>query len=118
MKKQLFVFAASILLFSCSAKAGNNNNPSKLPGGEKTYAVVVGVLQWTDQYLASFEKRNRKDEELYNLLKTTGTEESNIIFLKDEQATLKSIKDAMKTILDKTTKGSHFIFYYAGHGMH
>ncbi len=117
MKHVLFL-TISLVLFSCSAKAKNNPTNANQPSGEQTYAVIVGALEWTDQYLPPFEKRNRKDEELYNLLKTTGVDENNIVFLKDQEATLKSIKENMKTILQKTTTGSHFIFYYAGHGMH
>jgi hypothetical protein len=116
MKSTYALLFFAITLISCSANA--KNNPSSNPQTEQTYAVIVGALQWTDQYLPPFEKKNRKDQELYELLKTTGVDDQNIVFLMDEQATLKNIKENMKTILGKTTPGSHFIFYYAGHGMH
>lgn len=118
MKKSFAFSVILFLFFSCSAKADNNKKTQNLPGGEKTYALIVGALEWTDQYLPPFEKKNRKDKELYDLLKTSGVEESNIFFLVDSEATLKNIKEKMTSILEKTEKGSHFIFYYAGHGMH
>lgn len=118
MKKQILLAVFSVFLFSCSAKAKKNPNNSNNPSSEKTYAVIVGALEWTDEHLPSFEHKNRKDEELYELLKTTGVENENIVYLKDQETTLKNIKDNMKTILQKTVSGSHFIFYYAGHGMH
>lgn len=117
MKKQAIVIFLSLVWLSCSANAKTNNPPKKNPNGQKTYALIIGVLEWSDQYLPPFEKKNRKDEELYNLLKATDVEEANILFLKDDQATLKNIKSNMKSLLDKTESGSHFIFYYAGHGI-
>lgn len=118
MKKQLLITSIFIIFLSCSAKAKNNTIVTYNPTSQKTYAVIVGALEWTDQYLPPFEKKNRKDEELYNLLKTTGVENENIVFLKDQEATLKNIKEKTSDILSKTEKGSHFIFYYAGHGIH
>jgi hypothetical protein len=111
----LFYF---ILCLSCTNKTQHNTNTQQFPEGIKTYALIVGVLEWTDQYLPSFEKRNRKDKELYEVLKTTGVDESDIFFLMDKEATLKNIREKMQTVLSKTEKGSHFIFYYAGHGIH
>src|ERR1700741_3818527 len=117
MKHSYLIFLCIIVLNSCSANA-KNNPPQNNPQTEETFAVIVGALQWTDQYLPPFEKKNRKDQELYELLKTTGVDDQHIVFLMDDQATLKNIKDNMKSILGKTTAGSHFIFYYAGHGIH
>lgn len=115
--KHIHLAICIIMLSSCSANANNKPHQNN-PQTEQTFAVIVGALQWTDQYLPPFEKKNRKDQELYELLKANGVEDQNIVFLMDEQATLKNIKENIRTILGKTTEGSHFIFYYAGHGMH
>ncbi|MBN1411813.1 MAG: caspase family protein [Spirochaetales bacterium] len=80
-------------------------------------AVIAGVLEWKDVSLSSFSKEMRKDEELYSTFKRKGTAGKNIVFLADEQATLKNIKKYVHSELSKTGKNSVFIFYYAGHGM-
>jgi len=118
MKKIFFIPILFLLFFNCSAKATITPNNHQNTNSQKTYALIVGALEWTDKYLPSFEKKNRKDKELYELLKTTGVEENNIFFLMDGEATLKNIKSKMETLLSKTENGSHFIFYYAGHGIH
>jgi len=116
--KYLFILFCFFICFSSNSCSTNTRtNFSSNTPTEKTYAVIVGALEWNDPSLYSFEKKNRKDQELYELLKSNLVEEKNIVFLMDDQATLKNIQQSMKDILKKTTPGSHFIFYYAGHGM-
>jgi len=119
----MFLYSCLIILTNCSAKnnthTGNpQNNQSQNTTGAKTYAFIIGTLEWSDPNLHSFEKKNRKDQELYELLKNTGVNEENAVFLMDQKATLSNIKEKMSSLLSKSEKGSHFIFYYAGHGMH
>lgn len=78
--------------------------------------LITGVLRWEDPSLSPFNSRNRKDEELYKLLLQQGVPADNMIYLKDEEATLSAIQEAMKSLLVKSNPGSTFIFYYAGHG--
>src|SRR5205085_1776426 len=59
----------------------------------------------------------RKDEELYTLLLSKGVKKENAVFLKDEDATLMNIRKNLDALLVKTTPGSSFVFYYAGHGV-
>ena len=67
--------------------------------------------------MSPFNNRNRKDEELYQFFRQQGVPAANMIFLKDQQATLSGIQSAMKSLLEKSNTSSTFIFYYAGHGV-
>ncbi|MDZ4796500.1 MAG: caspase family protein [Bacteroidota bacterium] len=82
-----------------------------------TYVFICGVLEWKSPSLSSFSNKNRKDEELYNLLLSKGIKKGNSVFLKDNQATLDNINRRLDEILKKTNAQSTFIFYYAGHGV-
>ncbi len=82
----------------------------------KTVAVVVGILEWDDSELTTYPTENREDKKFYELLKTRGVPESQIIFLSDKQGTYKNITDAIKTYSAKASADYTFIFYYAGHG--
>ncbi len=117
MRKTSILFIFLFFTISCSAKKNNTPASTQLKN-DLTYVLIVGALEWQDANLYSFEKKNRKDVELMDVLKSTGLNENNMIFLKDEEATLNNIKTKCKNLLSKTVSNSHFIFYYAGHGMH
>lgn len=101
--------------------SGNDPRDIQQPGAlvdpANTYVFMAGVLQWQSPSLSPFNKKNRKDEELYNLLLSKGLKKENIIFLKDNDATLANMNTSLRTILMKTGPQSSFIFYYAGHGV-
>jgi hypothetical protein len=85
---------------------------------KRTYAVIVGVLEWKDESFSSFPKEARKDQELYDTLARRGVPESQRVLLLDEQATAAAMTAAVERMVAKTPAGSTFLFYYAGHGMH
>ena len=82
-----------------------------------SFILITGVLRWEDPSLSPFNNRNRKVEEIYRFFLAQGVPAANIIYLKDQQATLSGIQSAMNNLLKKTNAGSTFIFYYAGHGV-
>ena len=109
----MFRYMLAFVLLGTIASA-----PAAVAGGfkpETTYAVVIGVLEWPDTF-DSFEKENRKDRELFETLARTGVPTNQMAMLLDDEATLKGIRTALSTVLKRTTPGSTFIFYYAGHG--
>ncbi|MBL7732961.1 MAG: caspase family protein [Chitinophagaceae bacterium] len=114
MKKLILLL---LLFWTCGDKvyAGIDETPVIDP--TNTYVFMSGVLQWQSPTLSSFNKRNRKDEELYNLLLSKGVKKENTVFLADNQATLANMKTRMKELLQQSKEGSVFIFYYAGHGV-
>ncbi|SVC69448.1 uncharacterized protein METZ01_LOCUS322302, partial [marine metagenome] len=82
---------------------------------KKTHAVIVGVLEWKNG-LTPFSKRNRKDQELRDLLIKRCTPAENVTMLLDQEATLPKIRKAITQTLSKTSKDSTLIIYYDGHG--
>jgi hypothetical protein len=128
MKKFLIILILPLIL-SCSKLGGLTNKKetesnkrqhtgtiSEIQPGENTYGVVAGVLEWSDKDFPPFEKRNRKDKEFYELLKTRGADK-NVKLLIDDEASLKNIKSQIEKALDEAPEGSTFLFYYAGHGV-
>src|SRR5262245_26642973 len=80
-----------------------------------THAVIVGVLEWQSK-LTPYPKRNRKDQELRDLLVKRGTPAENVRLLLDKEATLPKIREAIADTLKMADKNSTLIVYYAGHG--
>ncbi|HUR65747.1 MAG TPA: Tudor-knot domain-containing protein [Chitinophagaceae bacterium] len=111
------VFLPLCIFFSCLSHAGNFE---KLSTGSiepaNTYVFIAGVLKWQNPSLTTFSNKNRKDQELYDLLLSKGVNKANTVYLKDEEATLASMNAELKNLLSRATPGSTFIFYYAGHG--
>lgn len=134
LKKFLLVLFLLPFILSCSKLSGithkkdketeskekgketNVQTVSDISFGENTYGVVAGVLEWSDKDFSPFEKRNRKDKEFYELLKSRGAA-NNVKLLIDDEATLENMKNEIEKALEKAPAGSTFIFYYAGHGV-
>jgi hypothetical protein len=74
-------WACLVLLAVLPSLRGDELDPAK------THAVVVGVLEWKHG-LQGYPKRNRKDQELRDLLVRRGTPAANIALLLDKEATL------------------------------
>src|SRR5262245_38319778 len=83
---------------------------------ENTCGVLVGVLKWESPALGSFSARNRKDQELRDLLVRRGAPARDLALLLDEQATLANIRRSLREVVSQARPGSTFLFYYAGHG--
>jgi hypothetical protein len=109
MKKNSLLLIFAIFCFSNFVRS-EDWQPSK------TVAVIIGILEWDDTSLTTYPTENREDKKFYELLKTRGVPESQIIFLSDGQGTYKNITDAIKTYALKASSDYTFIFYYAGHG--
>ena len=82
----------------------------------RTFVFISGVLEW-ENGLSGFEKKNRKDEELFNLFKKLGVPESNLVLLLDAKASKKEMLAQLEALCKKAGEGSTLIFYYAGHGL-
>ena len=112
MKKYILLLLTGFFCLGAAAKpASSNIDPAN------SLVLITGVLRWEDPALSPFSNRNRKDEELYRLLLQQGVPVANMIYLKDNEATLSGINQAMKTLLAKSNPNTTFIFYYAGHGV-
>ncbi len=84
---------------------------------QKTWVFVVGVLSWKhSETFGSFPVKNRRDNMLVEFFQQSGVPESQIVYLKDKQATQQRIDSAFTEQLQKLRPDDLFIVYYAGHG--
>jgi hypothetical protein len=82
----------------------------------RTHAVIVGVLSWPEEGLKPFPEKNRKDQELRDVLVRRGVPADQVILLLDKAATKTSILRALRHAAEKAKPQDTLIFYYAGHG--
>lgn len=85
----------------------------------KTYVFAVGILKWKnpDQW-ASFPNivKNRADQQFVEFFKKSGVPEDQVVFLKDEKATLKNIRTRFREFIQQPGEDDLVIVYFAGHG--
>src|SRR5262249_44670856 len=83
-------------------------------------AMIAGVLSWSDPGLASFSKKHRKDQELFDTLAARGVPGSQRILLLDNNATAPKMfaaLDRLAVAAANAAPGSTLIFYFACHGV-
>lgn len=84
---------------------------------ERTWVFVVGTLEWKHEEMwDSFPKENRRDRELVKFFMREGVPPSQIVYLRDEQATERRIEDALIRHLSRARPGDFLFLYYTGHG--
>jgi hypothetical protein len=84
---------------------------------QRTWVFVVGILQWQHKDLFdSFPQKNRRDAQLVEFFRQQGVPASQLVFLKDSQATTKRVETSFPAFLSKTGPDDLLIFYYTGHG--
>ncbi len=84
---------------------------------EKTFALLVGVLEWEDKGLSPFPKEGRKDRELERRLLAAGVPRANVVFLEDAEATREAVLRELGENAGRSGEGTTLIIYYAGHGV-
>jgi hypothetical protein len=107
--------AAATMARPVAAMAQSQAGPAFQPA--KTYALLIGILEWRDPDLEPFPKENRQDRALERTLLARGVPRDQIVFLEDKQATLSAIRTSLKALQAKARKDSTLIVYFAGHGM-
>jgi hypothetical protein len=84
---------------------------------QRTWVFVVGILQWEHKDLFdSFPQKNRRDAQLVEFFRQQGVPASQLVFLKDSQATTRRIETSFQAFLSRTGPDDLLIFYYTGHG--
>lgn len=100
--------------FGCTYQNADADHPRLETN--KTYAVIVGVLEWKNSSYTSFSKQNRRDQGLYDALRGAGVPENQMKLLLGKDATEENMRKALKEISTRAVENSTLIFYYAGHG--
>jgi len=84
---------------------------------QRTWVFVVGILQWQHKDLFdSFPQKNRRDAQLVEFFRQQGVPASQLVFLKDSQATTKRVETSFPAFLSRTGPDDLLILYYTGHG--
>lgn len=111
MKALACVLALAWTLNAFAAPLSPGIDPSR------TYALVVGVLEWQRaEDWSSFDSTYRRDAMLVEHLKSRGITGSHLIYLQDKQATLARIRASLDEIIGRTRAGDTLLVYYCGHG--
>ncbi|HYW70449.1 MAG TPA: Tudor-knot domain-containing protein [Pyrinomonadaceae bacterium] len=106
----LLVIFGSVLGHSTFAK-GRDWQP------QRTWVFAVGILQFQHKDLFdSFPQKNRRDAQLIEFFRQQGVPESQIVFLKDSQATTRHVENSFPAFLSKAGPNDLLFFYYTGHG--
>ncbi len=121
MRRSLLALSASLALFGCASvrphRVGHEVAAARTLEPRKTYALIVGVLEWQDTSLGTFPKPGRKDRAFEAQLLADGVPASNIVFLEDRAATKSAIAKSLAATAAKVPGDGTLIVYYAGHGM-
>jgi len=84
---------------------------------KRTWAMMIGVEVFkNNRVFADMPDPNREDQKFHDLLVKRGVPEEQIVFLKDQNATLENIKKEFVQLLKKTGEGDTLFTYYTGHG--
>lgn len=84
---------------------------------QRTWVFVVGILKWQDpETFSSFPQANRRDAQLVDFFRRQGVPAPQLVYLKDEQATTRTVTESLASLLSQTRSGDLLFFYYTGHG--
>jgi hypothetical protein len=113
----LALTACTVALAGAGAVSADGDPPRAAWEPGKTWALLVGVLEWQDPSLAPFPKPGRKDRVLEQTLLARGVPAAQITFLEDAQATHAACTAALDRVAAAAGAGSTLLVYYAGHGV-
>src|SRR5947208_2704573 len=70
---------------------------------QRTWVFIVGTLKWQHaDMFDSFPQTNRRDKQLADYFRKQGVPDSQLIYLQDEQATTRRVKNAFSEMLSRT----------------
>ena len=84
---------------------------------KRTWVFIVGILKWKDsETFKSFPQANRRDVQLAEFFRGAGVPANQLVFLRDEQATIRRVRAEFSEILSQTREGDFLFVYFTGHG--
>ncbi|MGR3320195.1 MAG: caspase family protein [Candidatus Anammoxibacter sp.] len=85
----------------------------------KRYAVVIGISKFKDPKIPALKYADRDAQSFYDYLISPAAgsfSPDNVLLLKNENATLKNVKDALTNFLKKAVEEDFVVVYIATHG--
>ena len=84
---------------------------------KRTWVFIVGLLKWKDsENFPSFPQANRRDAQLADYFRREGVPANQLVFLRDEQATIRRVRTEFSEMLSQTREGDSLFVYFTGHG--
>jgi hypothetical protein len=83
---------------------------------QRTWVFAVGALKFDRKTTFSFPNKDRADVKLLDVWKKRGVPESQIVFIKNEEATKAGIEARLAPFAQQPRAADTLIFYYTGHG--
>jgi hypothetical protein len=84
---------------------------------QRTWVFIVGTLKWQhSDMFPSFPQTNRRDAQLAEFFKRQGVPPEQMVYLQDEQATTRRVKNQFSEMLSRTREGDLLFVYFTGHG--
>lgn len=84
---------------------------------QRTWVFVVGTLRFKHKDMFdSFPQKNRRDAELVSFFRQQGVPSTQVVYLRDAEATAKRIQDSLAAQLARARPGDWLFLYYTGHG--
>jgi len=83
---------------------------------QRTWVFAVGALKFDRKTTFSFPNKDRADVKLLDVWKKRGVPESQIVFIKNEEATKAGIEARLTPFAQQPKAADTLIFYYTGHG--
>jgi len=104
---------ASLLLFTVSNTSARERDWQP----QRTWVFIVGTLKWQhSEMFESFPQTNRRDAQLADLFRRQGVPPEQMIYLQDEQATTRRVRNEFSGLLARTHEGDLLFVYFTGHG--
>lgn len=84
---------------------------------QRTWVFIVGTLKWQDsEMFPSFPQTNRRDAQLAEFFRKQGVPPDQMVYLQDEQATTRRVRNEFSEMLSQTKEGDFLFVYFTGHG--
>ena len=84
---------------------------------ERTWVFIVGTLKWQhSEMFESFPQHNRRDAQLADFFRRQRVPPEQMVYLQDEQATTRRVRNEFSTLLGRTKEGDLLFVYFTGHG--
>jgi len=84
---------------------------------QRTWVFIVGTLKWQhSEMFESFPQQNRRDAQLADFFRRQGVPPEQMVYLQDEQATTRRVRNEFSEMLARTKEGDFLFVYFTGHG--
>lgn len=112
LSRSLLLLVSFLLLTAATASARERDWQP-----QRTWVFIVGTLKWQhSEMFESFPQTNRRDAQLADFFRRQGVPPEQMVYLQDEQATTRRVRNEFSNLLARTKEGDLLFVYFTGHG--